>query len=282
MSRNVYHQIENTATYEFCTDLLAGEEIEGGQAENGTDVPHFHKNFEILAVVRGDCRCEIGENEYWLREGEMLFIVPFQIHAFCPSAGSLVRRVCLHDHLIWSMSSALEEKKPRVPVFAPAPHVTQFFLTQTAALFGSKRFVTPRLPAEQRMMVKGCLYIIASEFLQRVELIPCDRADTLMTDVVQFIAKNYKNDISLRDIAVEKGYSYHYLSRTFNRIFNIGFKSMLNQYRMEHAYFLLQDTQMPIARIAFESGFQSIRSLDHVCRLTYGRTPSEMRKAHYV
>ncbi|MBQ8356909.1 MAG: helix-turn-helix transcriptional regulator [Clostridia bacterium] len=275
MKNGVYHQIENTATLEFYTDVIE-------TPSETCETPHFHKNFEILAVIRGECRCEIGEMAYDIKEGEMLFVVPFQIHAFCPAPDSLVRRVCLHDHLIWSMSSTLEKKKPQTPVFSPAPHITRFFLVQMAEMFGNARFCTARLPAERRMTVKGCLYIIAGEFLQKAELIPCDRADTLMTEVVQYIANNYKNDISLRHIATEKGYSYHYLSRTFNRIFNISFKSMLNQYRMEHAHFLLQDTQLPIAEIAFESGFQSIRSLDHVCRQCYGRSPKEMRKAHYV
>ena len=139
-----------------------------------------------------------------------------------------------------------------------------------------------RIPEKQRMMVKGCLYIMSSEFLNSAVLVPSNSADALMTDVVQYIADHYKSDISLQDIAREKGYSYHYLSRTFNKIFNINFKSMLNQYRMEYAYYLLQDTTLPIGQIAFESGFQSIRSLDHVCRQTYGRSPKEMRKEHYV
>ncbi|MBE6703417.1 MAG: AraC family transcriptional regulator [Ruminococcaceae bacterium] len=275
MKNTVYHQIENTSTYEFCTDVAT-------QTDQRTETPHFHKNFEILAVIQGECRCEIEGKEYLMRGGDMAFILPFQIHGFCALQGAEVRRVTLHDHLIWSLASALNEKKPCDPTFRPSTIVKQFFLDQLHALFGDKANCVRRIPEQQRMMVKGCLYIIGSEFLNQAQLEPSRSADALMTDIVQYIANHYKNDISLRDIAIEKGYSYHYLSRTFNRIFNISFKSMLNQYRMEHAHFLLQDTQLPIAQIAFESGFQSIRSLDHVCREIYGRSPKEMRQNHYV
>jgi AraC-like DNA-binding protein len=271
----VYHQLENTATFELCTDVLTAK-------DKGAETPHFHKNFEILLVTRGECHCEIGDERLVLQEGEAAFILPFQIHGVLPAEGGEVRRVSLHDHLIWSLASALDEKMPKQPKFVPPLIVRGFFADQLYALYGTKEVKIRRIPAEQRMMVKGCLYIMGSAFLEQAELVPSRSADALMTTVVQYIADHFKNDISLKDVAKETGYSYHHLSRMFNRIFGINFKSMLNQYRLEYAYSMLQDTRLPVSQIAFESGFQSIRSLDHVCREMYGRSPSEMRKAHYV
>ena len=262
MSRLISHQIENTGAFEFCTDVLQSD------AEQEFS-PHFHKNFEILLVVKGECRCEIGSEDVLLREGEAAFIVPFQIHAFCVLPGAEVRRVTLHDHLIWSLASALEKKKPKVAAFTPSPLVGRFFLQQIEALFGTETTQIRRITANQRMMVKGCLYIIGNEFLNQAELVPLHSADTVMIDVMQYISEHFKSNITLQHIAKETGYSYHYLSRTFNKIFGIGFKVMLNQYRMEYAHFLLQDTHLSVAEIAFEIGYQSIRYLDYVCRMIY-------------
>ena len=47
---------------------------------------------------------------------------------------------------------------------------------------------------------------------------------------------------------------------------------------IEHAYALLQDTDMSISEICFESGFQSIRSFNQVCRETYGMSPKELKR----
>ena len=209
-------------------------------------------------------------------------MMPFQIHAFSLGEGASVRRVTLHDHLIWSLSSALDEKMPKTPKFTPTESIMRFFAGQMEALYGTAPVRIRRIPAEQRMMVKGCLYIMGSTFLEQAELVSSRRTDALMTSVVQYIAEHFKGDISLQDVAKETGYSYHYLSRMFNRIFGINFKAMLNQYRLEYAYSMLQDTRLPVAQIAFESGFQSIRSLDHVCRAVYGKSPLEMRRAHYM
>ncbi len=275
MKNCVYHELENTATFEFCTDVITAPDTEPA-------APHFHKNFEMLLVTQGECRCEIGGEVLLLRTGEGAFIMPFQIHAACPGEGAEVRRVTFHDHLIWSLSSALDEKMPQTPRFLPTDIILRFFAEQLQALYGTQPVRIRRIPAEQRMMVKGCLYIMGSSFLEQAELAPSQRTDALMTTVVAYIAEHYKSDISLQDVAKETGYSYHYLSRVFNRIFGINFKSMLNQYRLEYAHSLLQDTRLPVAQIAFESGFQSIRSLDHVCRAVYGKSPLDMRREHYV
>ena len=268
------HQIENTSLFEFCSDVILGS--------NGGHAPHFHKNFELLVVLRGECLCEIGGKSYALRVGDAALIVPFQIHDFTLSEGGEVRRVTFHNHLIWSLDSAMDKKKPKDPVFHPSATVSGFFSEQIETMYGREHVQIRRIPAKQRMMVKGCLYIVGNEMLNQATLVPLQSADAVMIDVVQYVADHFKGDVSLQDIAKEKGYSYCYLSRIFNRIFGVNFKTMLNQYRMEYAYSLLQDTHMSVSEIAFESGFQSIRSLDHVCRETYGRTPGQMRKGHYV
>lgn len=97
-------------------------------------------------------------------------------------------------------------------------------------------------------------------------------------DVVQYISENFKNDITLKEVAERKGYNYQYLSRTFNRTFGIGFRKMLSRCRMDYACSLLRETDLPIAQVAFESGFRSIRSFDHVCLETFGRSPKEIRR----
>ena len=41
---------------------------------------------------------------------------------------------------------------------------------------------------------------------------------------------------------------------------------------------MLQETSLPITQVAFESGFQSLRSFNHVCISIFGQTPTELRR----
>ena len=132
------------------------------------------------------------------------------------------------------------------------------------------------------MKIKGLLYLIGSEFLAEAELLPDSIGTTFATDLIQYLSENYTKNISLHEIADRMGYNYQYFSRTFNRVFGMNFKKLLNCYRMDRAYELLRDTDLPIAEIAYESGFQSLRSFDQYCHEVYGVSPREIRKNEYT
>ncbi len=271
MAKWLYHQIENTNDSELSTYIYD---------YNAWDFnsPHFHKNIEILVVVTGVCHCVVGEQEYTLREGDAVYVMPFQVHSLYVEEGASVRCVTFSDLLVLTLSKEMEGKKAQTALFRPAPETRGFFLDQMLLLFGHRFGQKRQVEPLKRMKLKGLLYMMGSEFLEQVEFVPAGGSDAIAMDIVQYLSEQYKNDISLHDIAEAKGYNYQYLSRVFNKMFGVNFKKMLNQYRMAHAFALLVDSNQSVAEIAFESGFGSIRSFDHVCREIYGKTPSQLRQ----
>lgn len=275
MKKSLYHQTENTFNSEFSTYVYNNEAL-------NAEAPHFHKNFEMLLVIEGCCHCSLGGQEHLLGEGDAIFISPFQIHSFHIGESSAVRRVTFHEHLILTLSQTLDGRRPKTCVFRPSETLMRFFLGKMDEFFGKDSGLCTRIaPHQIRMQVKGCLYLLGGEFLDSVELVPTPTADAVTMAVAQYVSENFKRDITLRDVAREKGYNYQYLSRIFNRVIGMNFKKMLNQYRLEHAYAMLQDTDLPISRICFESGFQSIRSFDQVCRDTFNKSPKELRRGSF-
>ena len=69
------------------------------------------------------------------------------------------------------------------------------------------------------------------------------------------------------------------LNQTYDEIGEeINLRQYINQYRVDHAKYLIVDTDESITDIALSCGFQSIRNFNRVfCRLT-GMTPQELRK----
>jgi AraC-like DNA-binding protein len=146
-------------------------------------------------------------------------------------------------------------------------------------LFGRDSGLIKRInPPAKRIQVKGTLYILEGEFLEQTTLVSTKGEETITMTVVRYVAEHFKQNIALSDVAKATGYNYQYLSRTFNQILGINFKSLLNQYRMEYAFAELQDTDLPISEIAYDSGFQSLRAFNHVCKEIFGRSPKELRK----
>ncbi len=244
---------------------------------------HFHKNYEILLVEAGQVSCFADGVIYSLHPGEGFFLFPLQISGFAVPPGGRVRRIVFCNHLILTIHKSVEGRQAVSPVFTPGRRCVQFVQETLGELFGAEYRQFARLrPYEKRMQVKGLLYLLGSEFLRGATLIPRSKAGNLCMEMVQYIATNYQNDISLQDIAEENGYNYQYLSRKFNRYMGMGFKKMVNLYRVQQAFLLLQDTDQPISQVAYECGFQSIRSFNQVCKEIYGKTPSELRDSREV
>ena len=244
-------------------------------------IPNFHKNFEMIIVIEGYCECDINGQKHRAKKGEVVFICPLQLHSFTVGENSTVRRITFHHHLILTIYQAIEGKIPKNPIFRPSEKIRELALEFMDSAFGDDSgHVTRIQPFEKRIQTKGVLYMLGGEFFGSAELIPTPKTDTLTMDIAQYISENFRKEISLKDIAKEKGYNYQYISRVFNSIIDVNFKKMVNQFRLEYAFAMLQDTEKPISQICFESGFGSVRSFNQICKDTFGKTPKELRQSH--
>ena len=268
---NVLHQAKDTFNLDFSSTVYTSSSF-------SSSPQHFHKNFEFIIATEGNCLCRINGKDYKLSKGDALFVCPFQIHSFSFDEGSSVRQITFHEHLILTVSRSLEGRVPQDPVFHPSAELLELLLKKIDSFWNCENISFARIPSyEKRVQIKGLLYLLCGEFLETASLTDLNRSNKITMDIVQYISKNFQKNISLAEIAKEKGYNSQYISRAFNKAMGISFKKMLNQFRLEYAYAMLQDTDLPIAYVCFESGYQSIRSFNHECKITFGKTPKELR-----
>ena len=268
----VRHYVERTTQSEFYYCLY--------DSKKTTPNVHMHKNYEILLVTEGSASCVVSDKSFELTKGDIVFISPFQIHSFTVSDGGQLICMDIHEHIILAISQLVEGKRLACPVFQVSENGFDYLVSSITSFFSEEEIAFRRItPTSLRMKIKGLCYILSADLLEKGEWEPIPISDSAIIDIIQYISDNFKKDITLRDISRDRGYNYQYLSRIFNQNVGMNFKKFLNQYRIEYAYARIQDTNDPLSQIAFESGFQSIRSFDHVCRMTYGKSPSELRRA---
>ena len=266
----------------FTSDNLSFEFHSYTQRKSGA-LRQFHKNYEFITPLEGKCVCTVNEHRYELSVGECILLFPFQVHELELDRNASAQRIIFNDHLILTVAQSVEGMIAKNPVFRPNESVLDFGLKMIFDTFGEDSGPISRItPFENRMRIKGLLYMLAGDFLASTTLITAPKTDIAAMDIALYIAENFKNNISLKDIAKEKGYNYQYLSRTFNRYMNMNFKKMLNFYRIHQAFAMLQDTDLPISRIAFECGFKSIRSFNQVCRDVFDKKPTELRSMRRI
>ena len=273
MEKCLYHQSQNSIP-----NLITSFPYDYNHWEFNS--AHFHKNYEILVAVRGSFDCFIDQTHFELSEGDAVLFQPFQVHGLHVHDGSLVWCSTFSERFFKGIAGTLQGKRAKNPVFRPDPVVTRFYLDRVEHYIGKRREITVNeITQIQENVFKSCAYAMGSAFLEQAELEPLPKkADSLAVNIVWYIDENFKSNITLDTISKHLGYNYQHLSKVFNQTFGMSFKQMLNRYRLEYAISLLGESDMSIADIAFESGFQSMRSFDFTCRDIYGKSPKDIRK----
>ena len=249
--------------------------------ENSSFFAHFHKSFELIYIMDGEFECSIDGRNYTFSEGEFALIFPYQLHSWRISSGKAY--ICVFsDSYVKTFAKGCEGRRCEKPAFRCSEDVRNYFLSTLLKEFPNHHFNLP--PPSNPLPIKSALYGILNQFLIGEPLVKNSQesSEQLTYDMLVFISEHFNENITLSTLANALGYSYQHISRVFNQKINTPFKDFLNWYRFEYAKQLLTETDLSIAEVAHESGFQSIRNFNLICMKLSGRTPKELRRSAII
>lgn len=230
---------------------------------------HFHKSYEVIYVISGQVSCTINGITGTLSQGEWGFCLPNELHSYRTEAQSQTVICVFSCDYVRSFDKEIKNKRGDRFRFSCHPEVAEFIKKN---LFEK--------PTDNPHLRKACLYAVCGEWRRCVTLSDRDdKRNALFMSILDYIAENYRRNITVSDLAEALGYDYHYISRSFNRHFNMSFADLLNTYRVEHACGQLEGSDDTIVHIAFDSGFQSVRTFNQVFKERTGMTPLAYRNA---
>ena len=255
----IFHQADNSlSNYNFNARTY---ETEGWE-------PHFHKNFELIYVLRGSVSCVVGGVEYELFPGEFGLVLPYEVHSYKPNDDTKYWVLVFSEDYVRYFSSACYGKRAAGFKFSVQPIVEGYVKNQLID------------NSDVRIMVmKSCLYAVAEAFLSSVPLLDNDTpTDDISVLIADYVRENHRSKVTLEEIAHKFGYDYNYMSRYFRRVFDMTFTDFLNIYRLESAIELLEKTDKTITEIAYESGFGSVRNFNNFFCVKMKTSPTQYRK----
>lgn len=111
----------------------------------------------------------------------------------------------------------------------------------------------------------------------KLSKINSDSYDTLYK-IIKYCTDNYKTNLTLESVADALNISKYYVSRLINSKLSLNFNEYINNLRISEASNLLLKTDMKIADISEDVGFETIRSFNRVFRQLNGCSPSDYRE----
>ncbi|NGP18766.1 helix-turn-helix domain-containing protein [Devosia aurantiaca] len=96
--------------------------------------------------------------------------------------------------------------------------------------------------------------------------------------MVRHIVENLTDTLSLEEIAKVVELHPNYAANLFTKVMHISIQKFVVRMRLIRARSLLFDSSIPVANVAFNSGFVSHTQFYNHFRRAYGMTPTEMRR----
>ena len=237
--------------------------------------PHLHKAMECVLVTEGTLAIGIGPELYEMKEGDFAIVFPELTHHYQVFSENKCRAIFLYvdPSLITTFLTTMQQQCPKCPVI-PKKNVDQDILYALESLLRQRRGKT------DLVLQQAFIQIILARSLPQFELIEKSTIgrDDIVYQTVAYIAANFRESLSLTQMATDLGYSPYTLSRVFSGTFHKNFNQYLNEVRLEYATSLLLYTNQTITDIYMNAGFESQRTFNRVFSERFRMSPREYRK----
>ena len=130
-----------------------------------------------------------------------------------------------------------------------------------------------------KYLAKSIFYNLIYQFNKRARY---EEKNTKLFDnygkILSFISIHYHENITVKDVAKEMGYDHRYVTSLIRKGLGTTFRTLLNEYRIQNAQYLLATEQKNIAEIAYECGYDSLCSFNRNFKEITGTTPKHFRQ----
>lgn len=240
----------------------------------------WHPELEIIFILKGTGNVYFTDikKEYTVRERDIFVINGFEMQNFKLEEDAIALSLSVALEFITSVSPEILKHKIICRSFLYAENNQEPFdvLRRDLAKAFQNQYKNANTPYFKSRMA-ALLEDLSRYFLDTGK--PDDNKGKweLLKTSVTYIQHNYRENITLEDLAKQTFLSKTYISHSFTKCFGISFMEYLTQVRLSHAIRQMQGNAV-LADIAYESGFLNVNAMIHAFKKYRGTTPGEYRK----
>ena len=261
-----------------CRRFTVAKELEGD-----TTTPRLVKHFELDLDIQGSRHLTIDSKSYYTEPGAIVFRYPGQ---YSTSSGGYDMYMLTFDWIeeeldgkTYARNSSKSYKRLPVPndtfclpsVFVPEHSKEITSIYKRLALIHNQ----PSRRTLADLQLSKLLYLVCAdassyEFQKLEEYTPTDKT-------LAYINNHYMENITLEELACNVHLSRHYLVHLFKSETGFTPFEYIMTTRLEQAKRMLAFTQLSVADIASECGFDSSSYFCRRFRAAFGKTPKSFR-----
>lgn len=253
---------------------------------NSNTIWHYHPEIELVYVNGGAGKRQIGSHVSYYSKGDLILIGSNLPH--CGFTDKLTNNesetvVQMKQDFLGSDFFNIPEMKKIQSLFDMAKGGISFH-GKTKRKIGEKMEILEYQTDFQRLLsILNILNELANSEEFKVLNAEGFSLEAVVKDndriniVFNHVKLNFKEDITLPEIANMVSMTVPSFCRYFKKITNKTFTQFVNEYRLVHASKLLAEKPMSITEVCFECGFNNFSHFNKSFKAFTGQNPSEYR-----
>jgi AraC-like DNA-binding protein len=256
--------------------------------------PDHHNEIELNFLESGTVTYLLGGRKLIVQAGQLTAFwaaIPHQIVEFGSEPSYYVATIPLPWFLQWRLPKPFVQRLLQGQIVEDA--------SNTRALHDAQLFARweEDLTVRREQTVEAVLLEMHARLIRLSQVVPLSSrqlkardpmatlTDAGLSKVEQmacYIAQQYRERITVRDIAKLVGLHPNYAMALFQKTFGTTLISYLTQHRVSHSQRLLATSNLTMTEVAFHSGFNSLSRFNEAFRRTCGCAPREYRRANFL
>ena len=243
---------------------------------------HYHSSVEIMKVLEGRVKLQIGAFYYECKKGDVIFILPSMLHGVTSlTEDATIQGIVFETSLVNIPAlqfdfSEMFHRNQRI----------QYIINEQDDIYGelcsnldSLIEVYGKFSANARIQIVSyllqCLGLLIQKFSLEVSI--HDKNYKKLLPILQYIDKHYTEKIQISELSKLIHVCDDRMIRLFKEVTGETPVEYILNLRVEHAMKLLMEDKLSIAEIAEQSGFGSATYMTRVFKQKLGTTPGKCK-----
>lgn len=247
---------------------------------------HHHTDFEIGFIVKGSGTYILGEKTFSVTSNDLLLVRTNEMHCIptITSENLIAFNIRISSYYLLTICTDYVEKdKIQALINSEIPIKNYFHSDRKINMYIKRIYTTFRKSDDNsrfkmRMQMVELIRAITDNITvnQSDHNISIDNINTIQK-AINYIKKNYSNDISLKDIAKHIAMSPSHLSFLFKRVTGVSPYEYIITERIDKAVDLIINSDKTILQISIECGFNNLATFNKSFKKRMNVPPSSLR-----